>query len=348
MRTWTTSACRVLTCSLALAGLVAASVHSSPADPAQVSARTGHSSTARQTKVTLTRTLSSAVPVTAASSPARYVVQRGDTLSGIAVRFAVHGGWPALYAANRPLIGPDPNVIGAGTVLVLPGVMAPVRYRVAAGDTLAAIATGLGVRGGWPALYAANRPLIGANPDTIRPGSVLTVPRPAAPPAPAAPAAPASGAPRQQPQPGTALSGPVSPGGHSRPATAPAPPRAGIPMWLTILLLAVGLAILAAFLADPIRARRRGRQQAALARAVQVRRVETGQGPGSGQPYHIILADHERVVVTRSPHDDTICVLRPPGEDPRAILRVARLVLPEGPYAELARQLRVAAGWPMK
>jgi hypothetical protein len=39
-------------------------------------------------------------------------------------------------------------------------------------------------------------------------------------------------------------------------------------------------------------------------------------------------------------------VLRPPGEDPKAILRAARLVLPEGPYEELADQLGVPAGWP--
>ena len=56
-------------------------------------------------------------------------MQPGDTLSGIAARFAVRGGWSALYAANRPLIGPDPEVIRPGTVLVLPGETAPVRYR---------------------------------------------------------------------------------------------------------------------------------------------------------------------------------------------------------------------------
>jgi hypothetical protein len=61
-----------------------------------------------------------------------------------------------------------------------------------------------------------------------------------------------------------------------------------------------------------------------------------------------VLADHERVVVTCNKRDDTICVLRPPGEDPMEILRVARLVLPEGPYGELAERLKVPANWPMK
>jgi len=55
------------------------------------------------------------------------------------------------------------------------------------------------------------------------------------------------------------------------------------------------------------------------------------------------VADHDRLVVTRSKRDDTVYVLRPPGEDPQAILRVARLVLPEGPYGELARQLGMPA-----
>src|SRR5689334_806822 len=121
-----------------------------------------------------------------ASRPVKgYVVQPGDTLSGIAARFAVRGGWPALYAANRPRIGSDPNVIRPGTVLVLPGRMAPAHYTVVAGDTLSAIAAALAVRGGWPTLYAANRHVIGPDPDVIRPGTVLTVPQPAAP-APAA------------------------------------------------------------------------------------------------------------------------------------------------------------------
>jgi hypothetical protein len=61
-----------------------------------------------------------------------------------------------------------------------------------------------------------------------------------------------------------------------------------------------------------------------------------------------VLADYDRLVVTHNQADDTVCVLRPPGEDPRAILRVARLVLPEVPYEELAEQLGVPASWPME
>jgi hypothetical protein len=52
-------------------------------------------------------------------------------------------------------------------------------------------------------------------------------------------------------------------------------------------------------------------------------------------------------VVTCSEGDGTVCVLRPPGQDPAAILRVARLVLPEGPYRELAGRLGMPASWPI-
>jgi hypothetical protein len=69
---------------------------------------------------------------------------------------------------------------------------------------------------------------------------------------------------------------------------------------------------------------------------------------GMPASWPIVLADYDRVVVTRSQRDGTVCVLRPPGEDPRVILRAARLVLPEDPYEELADQLGVPAGLPMR
>jgi hypothetical protein len=69
---------------------------------------------------------------------------------------------------------------------------------------------------------------------------------------------------------------------------------------------------------------------------------------GPGMPgWPIILADYHQVVVTRCPGDGTVCVLRPPGTAAEAILRAARLILPEDPYQELASQLGVPAGLPM-
>jgi len=151
-----------------------------------------------------------------------------------------------------------------------------------------------------------------------------------------------------------------------------------MPQWLKTMLLAVGLLILAAFLAEPVLVVRRRRQQAAV-RALPPRTAVKpgtaepgqavpgprrafsgactavpgprtagpGQGPGCGQPgaerAHIVLADYDRLVVTRNVRDDTVYVLRPPGEDPKAILRVARLVLPEGSYGELAKRLGMPA-----
>ncbi|WP_432060398.1 transglycosylase family protein [Streptomyces sp. S1] len=46
-----------------------------------------------------------------------HTVQPGDTLSSIARRFGIKGGWQALYTANRSLIGADPNRVAVGTML---------------------------------------------------------------------------------------------------------------------------------------------------------------------------------------------------------------------------------------
>lgn len=48
-----------------------------------------------------------------------YTVQPGDTLSGIARKLGL-GGWRSLYDANAAVIGPDPNLIRPGQVLVIP------------------------------------------------------------------------------------------------------------------------------------------------------------------------------------------------------------------------------------
>jgi LysM repeat protein len=344
------SACVGLAWSILTIIIVVAVGMTGPARPVQANIRIASSTT----QVTLASTPSAAAaPGLAAGPAARYVVQPGDTLSGIAARFAVRGGWPTLYAANRPLIGPDPGLIRPGTVLVLPGQRAPVRYRVVPGDTLAAIAAALAVRGGWPALYAANRQVIGPDPDLIRPGTVLTVPRPAPP------SRAASGpAPRRYPAPPS--SAPTGSGHHLLPGRTRAPGGAGMPSWLKVLLLAAGLLIGAAFLAEPVLVMRRRRRQASARAAAPPERPRepasvppprNGQEPGSGRTgpgkARIVLADYDRVVVTRCPGDGTVYVLRPPGEAPEAILRAARLVLPEDPYRELASQLGVPASWPI-
>jgi LysM repeat protein len=306
----------------------------------------------------VTQYVTAAFPTAAkpATAAARYVVRPGDTLSGIAAALDVRGGWQALYETNRTVIGADPDVIHPGTVLVLPGGATPARYTIAAGDSLSGIAAALDVRGGWPALYAANRRVIGPDPGVIHPGTVLVLPgRPERPERPGRPAtAPSSSRPAGQHQ------------AHpAPPARTSAPAPAGMPQWLRIMLLAAGLLIGAAFLAELVLAIARRRRQPLTANV----QPENAQ-PENAQPENVmpesampetvspspprncrrfVLADYDRLVVTHNQADDTVCVLRPPGEDPRAILRVARLVvLPEDPYEELAEQLGVPASWPME
>jgi hypothetical protein len=62
----------------------------------------------------------------------------------------------------------------------------------------------------------------------------------------------------------------------------------------------------------------------------------------------IILADHERLIVTYSIRDHTVYVLTPPGEDPRTVLAAARLVVPEDTYQDLAGHLGVPSAWPLE
>ncbi|WP_380581814.1 LysM peptidoglycan-binding domain-containing protein [Streptacidiphilus monticola] len=47
------------------------------------------------------------------------MVQSGDTLSKIAARFHLPGGWTALYQRNRQVVGRDPDRLRLGTVLRL-------------------------------------------------------------------------------------------------------------------------------------------------------------------------------------------------------------------------------------
>jgi LysM repeat protein len=342
MRTWTRSACVVLAWSILPIILMAigstGSVH-----PAHASTRTAGS-----TEVFLTSAQRApAAPVTAARPPAtKYVVQHDDTLSSIASRFAIHGGWPALYAANRRAIGSDPNVIRPGTVLTLPSRKLPARYTVAAGDTLSGIAARLALPGGWLALYEANWPAIGPDPNTIHPGTVLTVPRPAAAARPST-AAPSTAAPSTSPatRPYLAVPPPAPAGAaqHAGPRSTGPPNRNGMPTWLKALLLAVALLIGLTFLAEALMTVRRH----ATGDAAEAHRAAAGREPGPVPPSperpRIIVADHDRLVVTCDKQAARVFVLRPPGEDPRIILRVARVVLPEGPYGELARQLGVPA-----
>src|SRR5258708_4106601 len=98
-----------------------------------------------------------------------YTVGRGDTLSGIAERTGVSSA--ELARANAIT---DPNLILAGQVLDVPQPAAPAQpstYTARAGDTLTAIAAGLGVSSAE--LARANGI---TDPNRILVGQVLDVP----------------------------------------------------------------------------------------------------------------------------------------------------------------------------
>ncbi|MZD04760.1 peptidoglycan DD-metalloendopeptidase family protein [Streptomyces sp. SID5785] len=60
-------------------------------------------------------------PQSRAGHTEMYTVLGGDTLSGIAAERKVSGGWSRLYAANRSVIGSDPDLILPGQRLRLTG-----------------------------------------------------------------------------------------------------------------------------------------------------------------------------------------------------------------------------------
>ena len=367
MRVWTKSACVVLAWGIVMIIIVAVTAGViRPDRPPRADDHTPSNTSTTSTTVVTAVTTAAGTPATAPPAP-QYVVQPGDTLSGIAARLAVRGGWPALYAANRQVIGRDPALIRPGTVLVLPGRGAVrARYTVTAGDTLSGIAAALAVRGGWQALYAANRRAVGRDPGLIRPGTVLAIPRQGAPPAPRY--RPGSRR-RPEPPPGRAAGTSPRPGRAAGPGRGHQSPVAGMPSWLTAMLLAAGLIAGAAFAAEPVLLIRRRHRRAATAAAAAAAATMTAAATGTGAPRpalvpaqvprprapaghpagptRVIAADYPRVVVTYSQADHAVYVLRPPDQDPAAVLRAARLVLPEGPYRDLARHLGLPASWPI-
>ena len=138
-----------------------------------------------------------------------------------------------------------------------------------------------------------------------------------------------------------------------------------MPRWLVDVLLAAGVLAATAFAAEPAAAlaRRRkvrrvchGPPRSSPRRPGRARSVSAARHRASGrtrdlakqaaEKAKIILADHERLIVTYSIRDHTVYVLTPPGEDPVAVLAAARLVLPEDTYKDLAGRLGVPSAWP--
>ncbi|UNO42619.1 LysM peptidoglycan-binding domain-containing M23 family metallopeptidase [Streptomyces sp. MST-110588] len=78
-----------------------------------------------------------ALPVVGASAASAlggggtYTVAPGDSLSGIAAKQGVKGGWAALYERNRSVVGGDPDLIKVGVKLKLGGKAAAPGQRAA-------------------------------------------------------------------------------------------------------------------------------------------------------------------------------------------------------------------------
>lgn len=120
--------------------------------------------------------IAAAEPDTAPEQESEHVVQRGETLMGIAARAEV----PRVLIAEANGLKP-PYALRAGQKLRIPRTR---RHKVASGDTGFSIALDFGVP--WRTIAVAN----GLDPKaTIRPGQVLLIPTVIAPPAEAEPVA---------------------------------------------------------------------------------------------------------------------------------------------------------------
>ena len=123
-------------------------------------------------------------PGGAITVPSTYVAQPGDSLSSIALRAYGVADWGAIYNANRATIGPNPSLIFAGQRLAIPARPnpsgpgpSPSTYTVQPGDNLTTIAFRIyGDANRWQNIYAANRALIGPNPNLIFSGTQLSIP----------------------------------------------------------------------------------------------------------------------------------------------------------------------------
>ncbi|MFE8005922.1 peptidoglycan DD-metalloendopeptidase family protein [Streptomyces sp. NPDC057418] len=94
---------------------------SAPAKAATTAPEAGRPKTARETKAGTASVSPASVPGARTS----YTVARGDSLSGIAATERVQGGWQRLYAANRTVVGADPDLILPGQRLSLDVAGAP-------------------------------------------------------------------------------------------------------------------------------------------------------------------------------------------------------------------------------
>lgn len=100
---------------------------------------------------------------------------KGST-PGVVVKAAppstVNKGGPAVKAAPKKADAPK----GRSSAGRAPTTWGGKAYKVTPGDYLYRVAERHNISGGWPALYAANRSVVGTDPDLIHPGQTLRMP----------------------------------------------------------------------------------------------------------------------------------------------------------------------------
>ena len=131
-----------------------------------------------ETSSTTTESIPALVPT---ELPAEYAVQTGDSLWVISEKAYGSGyNWVDVYAANRQVIGTNPDVLLENTKLTLPkvepkkvDVKTPVSYTVVGGDNLWNISVKICNNGyAWSGIAAQNGL---KKPDLIEIGQKLTV-----------------------------------------------------------------------------------------------------------------------------------------------------------------------------
>ncbi|KND25540.1 transglycosylase family protein [Streptomyces anulatus] len=115
-------------------------------------------------------------------------VRAGLTRGGDAPGTAPEAETDTQSAGTRPVRAAAPQSAPPRQPRTLPAEATPTHvpgkrdsYTVASGDSLSGIASAQRVRGGWQGLYAANRTVVGGDPDLIFPGQRLSLDRSRAP-----------------------------------------------------------------------------------------------------------------------------------------------------------------------
>ncbi|WUI52273.1 LysM peptidoglycan-binding domain-containing protein [Streptomyces sp. NBC_00414] len=133
-----------------------------------------------------------------------------ESLSSIARRYRLKGGWQALYKLNRRTVGAHPNILNVGTMLRLPAGAGPGRPLTAQSG------------GGSRPAPAPSRPAPSAPP---APSTQPTEPtRPATSIKPTKPVPSITSAPTVPPAPSSPPVTPVSPVPSTRPVQSPPSP----------------------------------------------------------------------------------------------------------------------------